>query len=88
MDCQSSITCFQVWGVVPTSLVEAERHGATFVQKLTKMDTSSSNGTAVTDGNKKANGHKEEGWFPCFLLHTNRWTVRQTKATSNTLCPT
>lgn len=82
------IVCCKVWGVVPTSLVEAERNGATFVQKLIRMDTSSSNGTAVTDGNKKANGHKEEGWFTCFQLHTNRWTVRQTKAISNTLCHT
>lgn len=61
----------QVWGVVPTSLVEAERNGANFVQRLTKMDTSgsSSSSSAVTDpsnsNNKKANGHKEEGQ----LLH-------------------
>lgn len=63
---------WKVWGVVPTSLVEAERNGATFVQKLTKMEPSSSSGTAVTDGNKKANGHKEEGWFTRFLRLTGR----------------
>lgn len=57
----------KVWGVVPTSLVEAERNGANFVQRLTKMDASdsSSSSTAVTDptnsDKKKANGHKEEG---------------------------
>ena len=63
--------------MVPTSLVEAERNGATFVQKLTKTDTSSSSGTAVTGGNKKANGHKEEGWFTRLLLFTGRQPIRQ-----------
>ena len=63
-----SACVLKVWGVVPTSLVEAERNGATFVQRLTKIDasgSSSSSNTAVTDptdsNNKKANGHKEEG---------------------------
>ena len=64
-----SIMCWKVWGVVPTSLVEAERNGATLVQRLAQMDTSSSSGSAVTDGNKKADGHKEEGWFTRLMLH-------------------
>lgn len=83
-----SIMFCKVWGVVPTSLVEAERNGATFLQKLTKMDTSSSSGAAVTDGNKKANGHKEEGWFTCLLLLAGSWTVRQTMANSKSMCHT
>ena len=57
----------KVWGVVPISLVEAERNGATLVQRLAEMETSSSSdildgGTDLSDSNKKkANGHKEEG---------------------------
>ena len=59
--------CLQVWAVVPTNLVEAERKGAKLVQSLAEAD-SPSNGTKVlvlsdttNNGKKKANGHKEAG---------------------------
>ena len=58
----------QVWGAVPTNLVEAERNGATLVQRLAKLDEPGSSGKhklALTDSTnsnkKKADGHKEEG---------------------------
>lgn len=58
----------KVWGVVPVKLVEAERKGATLVQRLAEMESSSSSDkpdpavTDPTDSNEtKANGHKEEG---------------------------
>lgn len=61
--------------MVPTSLVEAERNGAMLVQNLAELETSSTTGKHdssskdSTDSNKKkANGHKEEGLFTCFLL--------------------
>jgi len=57
----------QVWAVVPTNLVEAERKGAKLVQSLAEAD-SPSNGTkdlvlsdTTNNGKKKANGHKEAG---------------------------
>lgn len=63
----------KVWGVAPISLVEAERNGATLVQRLAEMETSSSSDrhdsavTELTDSHKKkANGHKEEGMFHSF----------------------
>lgn len=63
----------KVWGVAPISLVEAERNGATLVQNLAEMETSSSgdkHDSAVKElsdsHKKKANGHKEEGTFHPF----------------------
>ncbi|KAA6421625.1 MAG: translocation SEC63 protein [Trebouxia sp. A1-2] len=55
----------QVWAVVPTNLVEAERKGAKLVQSLAEAD-SPSNGTkdlvlsdSTNNVKKNANGHKE-----------------------------
>ena len=57
----------QVWAVVPTNLVEAERKGAKLVQSLAEAD-SPSNGTkdlvlsdTTNNGQKRTNGHKEAG---------------------------
>lgn len=53
---------------MPTNLVEAERNGATLVQRLAKIDRPSSSGKrelalndSTNSNKKKANGHKEEG---------------------------
>lgn len=76
----------QVWGVAPISLVEAERNGATLVQNLAEMETSSSgdkHDSAVKElsdsHKKKANGHKEEDVSPSLLLSNPKTAALITK---------
>ena len=59
---------WQVWAVMPSNLVEAERKGAQLLQRLAEAEAPASNGSrdlALTDatnnGKKVANGHKEAG---------------------------